>query len=248
MALCEVHMSSRNTLQRMTSFMAIIPEQNAEPFPVLYLLHGLSDDHTAWIRRTSIERYVENLPLMIVMPSADRSWYTDSVSSPTSAYETFIIRDLIGFVDRSFNTRKNRYGRAIAGLSMGGYGAFKLALKHPDIFCAAASLSGALIVGERFDENEQRHREMHLIFGETVPESEDIWVLAQHVHKGFPMALWMNCGTEDFLIDQNRRMHEHLTALGVPHHYSEHIGTHTWDYWDARIQEALEFLKEALQI
>lgn len=249
MAVCEIHLSSQNALQRMASFAAIIPEKTSEPFPVLYLLHGLSDDHTVWTRRTSIERYVESLPLMVVMPSTDRGWYTDSVACPTGAYETFITRDLIGFVDSAFNTRKSRDGRALAGLSMGGYGAFKLALKHPDLFRAAASLSGALAMRGRFDSGEESwHREMRLVFGDSIADSEDVPTLIERADRSTMPALWIDCGTEDMLLSQNRFVHEHLDNLGIAHHYSEHPGDHNWGYWDARIQEALGFLCEAMEV
>src|SRR5215470_15991071 len=95
-------------------------------YPTLYLLHGLSDDHTIWTRRTSIERYAANLPLMVVMPDGERGFYTDAKEGP------------------KFQTEAERAGRCIGGLSMGGYGAVKLALKHPDMFVSANSHSGAL--------------------------------------------------------------------------------------------------------
>ncbi len=248
MALCEVRLSAQNALQRMTSFMAVIPEKTVGPLPVLYLLHGLSDDHTAWIRRTSIERYAAEMPLIIVMPDGERSWYTDAVSIPTSAFETFIVRDLISFVDAVFPTKASRDGRAIAGLSMGGYGAFKLTLKHPDMFCAAASLSGALYVGRRFKVNEVRDQEMHLIFGDSVPESEDVPNLITSIEPEKRPALWFDCGTEDFLIEDNRALHKLLEDLGIPHHYSERPGTHCWSYWDTVIQEALNFIRKELHV
>jgi len=248
LALCEIHLSAQNALQRMTSFMAIVPEKMPGPFPVLYLLHGLSDDHTTWVRRTSIERYVAGMPLIVVMPDCERGWYTNSVDLPTFAFETFVIDDLIGFVDGTFPTKPSRDGRAIAGLSMGGYGAFKLALKHPDLFCAAASLSGALRIGERFNVNEDRDREMRLIFGEQIPESEDVPKLVETVDRDIMPALWIDCGTEDFLIDQNRAMHKHLENLGIPHHYSERPGEHGWAHWDAVIQEALGFIQAELGV
>ncbi|MDH7602679.1 MAG: alpha/beta hydrolase family protein [Armatimonadota bacterium] len=248
MALCEVRLSAQNALQRMTSFMAILPEHKPGPFPVLYLLHGLSDDHTAWVRRTSIERYVSDIPLIVVMPDGQRSWYTDAVSIPTFAFETFIVRDLISFVDTTFPTKASREGRAIAGLSMGGYGAFKLALKHPDMFCAAASLSGALYVGNRFDVNDVRDREMRLIFGDSVPQDEDISHLVRNLEPDKQPALWFDCGTEDFLIEDNRAFHKLLQDLGVPHCYSERPGTHSWSHWDAVIQEALDFIRSKLGI
>ncbi len=229
--------------------MAIVPEKMAGPFPVLYLLHGLSDDHTTWVRRTSIERYVAGLPLIVVMPDCQRGWYTDSVSLPTYAFETFIIDDLIEFVDSTFPTRASREGRAIAGLSMGGYGAFKLALKHPDRFCAAASFSGALQIGKRISNvNEDRDREMRIIFGEGVPDSEDVWKLAEAVDPKTRPALWFDCGTEDFLIEHNRATHKHFEDLGIPHHYSERPGEHSWALWDEVIQEALGFICEQLRI
>ena len=132
MAICEIHLGNQNALHKMTSCMVILPENAGPgPFPVWYLLHGLSDNHTAWTRRTSLERYVGDLPLIVVMPDGGRGFYTDSATEPAGAFETFIVRDLVGFVDRTFQTRANREGRVISGLSMGGFGAVKLALKHP---------------------------------------------------------------------------------------------------------------------
>ena len=144
MAICEIRLSSNNVLEKMVSVNVIVPEKKTGPFPVLYLLHGLSDDHTAWARNTRIEQYFGDLPLIIVMPNGERGWYTDSVSNPYAAFGTSIVKDLISFVDGTFRTIPTRAGRATAGLSMGGYGAAKLALKHPDLFCAGVSLSGAL--------------------------------------------------------------------------------------------------------
>lgn len=248
MALCEVRLSAQNALQRMTSFMAILPEQMQGPFPVLYLLHGLSDDHSAWVRRTNIERYVAGMPLIVIMPDGERSWYTDAVSIPTSAFETFIVRDLVTFVDSIFPTRANRNGRAIAGLSMGGYGAFKLALKHPDMFCAAVSFSGALYVGRRFGVSETRDQELRLIFGDSVPANEDIPELIENADPANCPALWFDCGTEDPLIDDNRTLHRLLEEKGFPHHYSERPGQHSWELWDTVVKEALEFLRCKFEI
>src|ERR1044071_6734116 len=97
------------------------------PFATFYLLHGLSDDHTIWLRRTSIERYVSSLPLIVVMPDGERGFYTDAQEG--FAFESAITKDLISFIDRTFPTKADRSGRAIGGLSMGGDGAVKLALK-----------------------------------------------------------------------------------------------------------------------
>ena len=119
----------------MASCIAVWPENAGPgPFPASYL----SDDHTAWTRRTSLERYVEGLPMIVAMLDGRRGWYTDSSVEPRGAFETFILRDLVGFVDRTFRTRADCGGRVIAGLSMGGCGAVKRAWKFPEVFCAPA--------------------------------------------------------------------------------------------------------------
>ncbi len=149
MAVCEFHLNQGNALQKMTSLMAIVPDDLPGPFPVFYLLHGLSDNHTSWLRWSNIDAYVRGLPLIVVMPNGERGFYTDSQANPKAAFETNLITDIVGFVDRTFQTIPTRAGRVIAGLSMGGYGAVKLALKHPHLFCAAVSHSGAVGVGQR---------------------------------------------------------------------------------------------------
>ena len=164
----------------MTSALVILPENAGPgPFPVFYLLHGLSDNHTAWTRRTSIERYVEGLPLIVVMPDGGRSWYSDPVTEPAGAFETFIVRDLIGFMNRTFQTKATREGRVIGGLSMGGYGALKLALKYPEMFCAAASHSGAL--ARPYERGPvYKGSEMHRILGGNPSEGPgDLYALAE---------------------------------------------------------------------
>src|SRR5579871_2790575 len=124
MAFCELHYFSP-ALQKQTAANILLPEgeEATGPFCVFYLLHGLSDDHTIWQRRTSIERYVAGLPLIVVMPDGGRGFYTDAQEG--MAYETAIVHDLVNYVDRMFPTKAERGGRCIGGLSMGGYGAIK---------------------------------------------------------------------------------------------------------------------------
>ncbi len=151
-------------LSKACSMTVIVPERTVgtPPFPVFYLLHGLSDDHTSWSRRTSIERHVADLPLIIVMPDGGRGFYCDAVDGP--AYERHLLEDVMGFVDRTFHTIAARQGRVIGGLSMGGYGAIKLALKFPQFFCSAVSHSAALDVRRRI-ERPEFSTEMRRIFG-----------------------------------------------------------------------------------
>jgi len=244
MPICEFHLNQNTVLEKMTSFTAIVPDNKPGPFPVLYLLHGLSDDHTAWTRRTSLERYVDGLPLIVVMPNGERSFYTDAQANPKAAFETYIVQDLVGFVDRTFRTVSTREGRVIAGLSMGGYGAVKLALKHPDLFCAAVSHSGAVGFGRRsFDPGS----EWAAVMGEHPGGGpNDIFRLVATIDRSALPTLRIDCGVDDFLIEENRALHQHLTALGVPHEYEEHPGEHNWEYWDKHIQDTLKFFSGVL--
>ena len=131
MPVCEIQTNNDNALDKVTSAMVILPDsRHAGPFPVLYLLHGLSGNHASWVRNSNVERYVADLPLIVVMPDGGRSFYTDAAENPRGAVETYIVRDLLGFVDRVFRSIPGREGRVIGGFSMGGYGALKLAQRH----------------------------------------------------------------------------------------------------------------------
>src|SRR5579864_4178047 len=143
MAFATLNYHSRS-LQKASSFNIVFPDDPSIPHPwsVFYLLHGLSDDHTIWMRRTSIERYVAELPLVVVMPDGGRGWYTNAVDG--DAYEDDLITQVIGLVENDFPVKAKRAGRAIGGISMGGFGAVKLGLKHPELFASINSQSGVL--------------------------------------------------------------------------------------------------------
>ena len=250
MAFCELKYSSP-ALGKAIAANIILPEGDFKPpFPVFYLLHGLSDDHTVWTRRTSIERYVQNLPLMVVMPDSGRGFYTDAKEG--MAWETSIVRDLVNFVDSRFQTIPNRNGRVVGGLSMGGYGAAKLALKYPEMFCSAVSHSGAVQFGHETDLSRYDPKmleEWRRILGpEPVNGPDDIFALAERCDVKNRPALRVDCGVDDFLIEPNRRFHAHLTETGFPHEYAEFPGAHTWDYWDIHVQDAIAFHKRALNL
>ncbi|GGJ07582.1 esterase [Alicyclobacillus cellulosilyticus] len=210
--------------------------------PTLYLLHGMSDDHTIWVRRTSIERYVAPLGLAVVMPAVHRSFYTDMAHG--LKYWTFISEELPAIARSFFPLSAAREDNFVAGLSMGGYGAFKLALRHPDRFAAAASLSGALDVAARAAAGTEEWRN---IFGDPSRvrgSDDDLFALAERVAKsdGPKPLLYQCCGTEDFLYADNRRFMAHARELGLPLTYEEEPGSHEWGYWDLKIQRVLEWL------
>jgi len=241
MALSEFHYFSE-ALGKQTAANIILPQGKGKgPFPVLYLLHGLSDDHTMWSRRTNVERYVADLPLIVVMPDGGRGFYCDAPEG--FAYETAIARDLIGYIDTVFQTQATRAGRCISGLSMGGYGAVKLALRFPELFVSAHSHSGAVDFAHGFWRDSPEFR--RIVGPEAVGGPHDLYRLAENAAAQgatFPWpALRLDCGADDFLIEDNRSFHTHLDQLAIPHEYQEHPGAHTWDYWDRHIVEAIAF-------
>jgi S-formylglutathione hydrolase FrmB len=211
--------------------------------PTLYLLHGLSDDHTIWLRRTSIERYVAPLGLAVVMPAVHRSYYTDMRAG--GDYWTFVSEELPEIARSFFPLSDRREHNFAAGLSMGGYGAFKLALRRPDAFAAAASLSGALNAAQR---NGLSADESERIFGgANDPDrggENDLFQLAASLatSAGPKPKLFQCCGTEDFLYEDNIRFRDHASSLGLDLVYEEGPGAHEWGYWDRHIQRVLEWL------
>jgi S-formylglutathione hydrolase FrmB len=228
--------------QRTTGQIGMTGRATDEPFPTLYLLHGLSDDDSIWLRRTSIERYVAELGLAVVMPQVHRSFYTDEAFG--RPYWTFLSEELPQVAAGFFRLSTHPEDTFVAGLSMGGYGAFKWALRHPDRFAAAASLSGALDLAARQHGpgRAEDPRMMERIFdGRTVAGTEDdlFWLLDQA--SDLP-PLYLCCGTEDPLFDDNVRFRDRCRATGTPVVVDFGPGDHEWGYWDTKIQDVLAWL------
>jgi putative tributyrin esterase len=211
-----------------------------EPPPVLYLLHGLSDDETIWTRRTSIERYAAERGLAVVMPRAGRSFYSDERHG--AAYWTFLSEELPRVVGAFFRVSQRRQDTFVAGLSMGGYGALKWALRHPDRFAAAASLSGSLDVTG--DSTAYGEIVPHVWEGGARPGSDDdLFALIERADLAEVPHLFVACGTSDELLDANKRFVARATELEVVVHADiDRPGDHDWAYWDARIQDVLAWL------
>lgn len=219
-------------------------------YRTLYLLHGYSDDHTAWQRWTSIERYAEQYTLAVVMPTVHLSWYTDMAHG--GKYWQFISEEVPAVARDLFPLSADRADNFVAGLSMGGYGAFKLALTHPGRFAAAASLSGALDIREVVKQNPADPNNdawlthMRNVFGDLskVPgSSNDLFTLAEKVARGnVKPKLYQCCGTEDFLYADNLRFRDHARKLPLDLTYEEGPGDHNWAYWDVMIQKVLAWM------
>jgi len=246
MALCDIHWFS-SVLDKMVGTLVVLPDKGEGPFPTFYLLHGLSDDYTSWHRRTRIEWYVRDLPLIVVMPDAYRGFYTDNAHGPD--YARYFAEELVGMVERNFPARAARSARCIGGLSMGGYGALRLALGFPHLFASANSHSGAVLHGSRPPQGPIA-QEMKRVFGARPMGSEhDLLELAERCKgAGKVPRLRIDCGHEDELLDDNRAFHERLLELDVHHEYEEFPGGHNWDYWDYHVNLALMFHARNLKV
>lgn len=228
----------------------ILPETGADDaaIPTLYLLHGMTDDHTIWQRRTSIERYADEKGIAVVMPSTDLGFYTSTHAGEN--WLDYISDELVQCMRRMLpRLSRRREDTFIAGLSMGGYGALRCALHRPDTFAKAASLSGALDAALLVQNPLPLGRPFRWmdVFGpaESIPGSEhDLFARAEQLRENRP-EIWMWCGTEDELFPMNLRMRDHLRALGYALHYHETPGTHDWKYWNREIQHVLAWLVPA---
>jgi S-formylglutathione hydrolase FrmB len=230
--------------QRTTTQIGMPGAVSEGPPPVLYLLHGLSDDDTTWLRRTSIERHVAPLGLAVVMPQVHRSFYSDEAAG--GRYWTFLSEELPSLVSSWFRVSERPEDTFVAGLSMGGYGALKWALREPARFAAAASLSGAVdVAGLRT--RRERPEDPHLfdrVFGprEVAGSPDDVLALVAGADPGSAPPLYVCCGTDDPLIDDNRRLVERAGAAGLRVTSDFGPGEHDWGYWDVMIQQVLDWL------
>lgn len=219
------------------------PPAPLDPPGVFYLLHGLSDDETMWTRRTSIERYAEATNVAVVMPAANRSFYTDMASGPR--YEEFIAEEVPFKIARLFPVSTDRSVTYIAGLSMGGYGALKIGLKRPERFAAVGSFSGAVDMASRFEERTDRTREHEMIFGDLsrfAGSNNDTLALVDRLQPSDAPDLYLACGDEDFLLEDNRRFVSRLKEKRFSYTYDEDPGYgHSWDYWDIVVRRFMTF-------
>ena len=215
-------------------------KSEGDKYKCLYLLHGLSDDHTAWMRRTSIERYAEKYGICVVMPCVHRSFYLNL--SGDRNYYTLVADELPSLVSEFFNISNNKDDNFIAGLSMGGYGALKIAMREKDKFAAAAGLSSVteMLTPERLEFGQQ-------LLGtvDSISPSDDLFYISEKMIKPEDAPrMFMAVGTDDFVYPENIRFKNHLISHGFDLKFIEAPGDHSWDFWDKYIQIALEWMLE----
>ncbi|RZS98347.1 alpha/beta hydrolase [Cecembia calidifontis] len=221
-----------------------------QQFPTVYLLHGGSGSFSDWHRKVTQENLLIDLAnqyqVLIITPGVGpSSYYYDSPTMDTVKYETYFIQELIPFIDQNYRTINKREARAITGLSMGGHGAMMLSAKNPELFIAAGSMSGVMNIDTDLwihsPEFKQSRKEMQkAMLGDIqykAPFSEYTAVGLVDRMKENGIALLIDCGVDDFLINTNRQIHQLLLENSTPHEYTERPGAHTWEYWT----EALPF-------
>lgn len=233
------------------SYRVVLPpdyNSGSSRYPVIYLLHGLTGNFANWTNNTKLTEYALNHRFIIVTPDGGNGWYTDSVSAPNDKYESYIIKELIPEIDKTYRTIAARDGRVIAGLSMGGYGSLKFGMKYPEMFTLIGSFSGALGATSWTEKTAGAiGKSMDAVFGTDIAgesrKSNDIFKMATELTpekvKSLPY-IYQSCGTEDFLIQNNRDFLKLLNDAKVPHEYREHPGVHDWVFWDDQVREFLD--------
>lgn len=242
MALCKIEYYAES-IQKHTEMNVLIPDSPASELGVLYLLHGLGNTKDAWCKWTALPRYHRDLNYMIVMPNASIGWYCNDSRPGCFAWEDHIIKDVIPFVERVFPASHKRAKRAIAGISMGGFGAVNIALRNSKLFSAVSGHASAFFFTHEFSRSRPEldaHAKAIGMNGDyDVFKNAERAVAAKHFPK-----IRFDCGQNDPLLGCNRKFHEHLTLLGVSHEYDEPAGIHDWVFADQQIPQTLRFASQ----
>ncbi len=214
-----------------------------KPYPVLYLLHGWSGNFAGWLGDApQLRQHADTYQMLIVCPDGGfDSWYLDSPVDSSVRYETHIAKEVVGYIDYYYHTRREKGGRAIAGLSMGGHGAMSLAIRHPEVFGAAGSMAGGLDL-RPFKKNGW---DLQGVLGPPSShwqnwEDYSVVNLVPRLKK-LDLQMLIDCGADDFFIDANREMHQRLLEEKIPHEYTERPGEHNGDYWGSAVDFQVVF-------
>jgi S-formylglutathione hydrolase FrmB len=235
-----------NSMQKNVPVVVVKPENynSMNEIPVVYLLHGHSGNYSNWVTKgAGTEKFADRLGLLLVCPDGGyNSWYWDSPVRPESKYETFVSDELVKYIDSKYKTIKNRSGRGITGLSMGGHGALYLAFRHQDVFGVAGSMSGGVDI-RPFPESWDMAKQLgpYADYPERWEKNTVINML--NLLRPQSLALIIDCGTEDFFYKVNENLHQELLSRNIPHDYITRPGAHNWAYWKNSVKFQLLFMK-----
>ncbi|MHA7944795.1 alpha/beta hydrolase [Formosa sp. 3Alg 14/1] len=226
----------------------ITPESytnNGKAFPVVYMLHGAGGNYVAWLGKApDIKAYADTYQVIIVCPDgAKTSWYFDSPIDDAMKYETYISKELVSKIDKSYNTLADSKHRAITGYSMGGHGALYLTLKHQDIWGAVASMSGGVDL-RPFPKNWDLEKRLGVYATNQENWEQNTVINMVHLLDGKDLKILFDCGVDDFFYDANVRLHKKLLERNIPHDYIERPGGHTNAYWSNSIKYHMVFFND----
>ncbi|HLP16890.1 MAG TPA: alpha/beta hydrolase family protein [Bacteroidota bacterium] len=244
------------SMNRYMRYSVILPPgyaETSERYTTLYLLHGLWGNYRDWITNTGVVQYASAYRFLIIAPDGGNGWWTNSKDVRYAKYEDFIMNDLIPAVDLKYRTLATRHGRAIAGLSMGGYGAAKFAIRYPGSFFYAASFSGALSAISSLEEamrtddpNSVYVKSRTDAFGATRSNQwtrNDVFALLDSADAKQLPYFYVSVGHSDFLLDASLEFGTKLRRKGAAYEFHETIGTHDWLFWDREIRTVLDKLE-----
>ena len=233
------------SMKKQIKAVVVTPDNYAgtKELPVVYLLHGYSGNYADWVLKAKgFEKAADLHNLIIVCPEGGySSWYWDSPVDETYKYETYISKELVLWIDSKYKTIKDRSGRGITGLSMGGHGALYLAFKHQDVFGAAGSMSGGVDI-RPFPDNWEMSKRLGVY-----SESPETWekntvVNMLYLVKPKSLALIIDCGVDDFFYRVNENLHEALLSRNIAHDFISRPGAHNWAYWSNAIGYQMIFM------
>jgi putative tributyrin esterase len=237
------------SLARVMKYRILLPVtylRTENTYPVLYLLHGWHGDYQNWSTLTKLTDYAQDLSLIIVMPDANDSWYVNAATNPQDRYETFIAKDLVAEIDSHWRTMRSAEHRAIAGLSMGGYGAVKFAEKFPEVFRFAGSISGAFNAPtmELAQARADLAPSLQKAYGApatTTRADNDVYKLLNDLAAKSAPYFYIDCGSSDTtFLPSNRALAAALSNHEFAYEYHEFPGSHSWQYWDTRLSDLLK--------
>ncbi|GAB1452004.1 alpha/beta hydrolase-fold protein [Draconibacterium sp.] len=234
-------------------------ETSNRSYPVLYLLHGYSDDETGWIQfgeaNSIADKGIANgdfSSCIIVMPDGKVSWYVNSFDGK-DPWEDMFIQEFIPSIEKQYRIRSQKEFRAIAGLSMGGYGALELSMRNPDLFSSCVAMSSGTFTDEEILSNSNYDGYFKNIYGpKSEGEVSKHWKAYSPLHlldtadkeKLKSIRFYIDCGDDDFLYKGNSALHVKMRDLGIPHEYRVRQGGHEWSYWRTGLYDGLKFISE----
>jgi enterochelin esterase-like enzyme len=252
-------------LNREMAYSIFLPEgygTSHRQYPVLYLLHGFTGDHTDWIQYGEVQKIADNAilkesvtPMLIVMPSADSTWYINTFDGSAN-YEEYFITEFIPMIEKSYPIRAEKQFRAVAGLSMGGHGALLYGIRYPELFSAVGSLSASVRNDEELIQlSDQQWRRL---FVQAYGDYQGKKRITSHLKENTVLNViktknatdlstvdyYIDCGDDDHLIVCNMKLHEVFLAKKVKHEFRVRDGAHSWSYWRSGLPDILKYVSD----